>query len=74
MTALATSDLEEIKKWIQRGDGKTIAEKTGFHKNYVYNVLNGHHMNAEIICAAADIALERKARVLSKVEKIKQLQ
>lgn len=55
-------DLLQLKRHLNTGDIKRIAEKTGYSHNYVSRVLNPHdkRMNKKIITQALKIASEAK--------------
>lgn len=59
------TEIQKIKKELLRGDLKTIGAKTGFHRNYVGEVLSGKisltEYNYKIISAALEIIEERRA-------------
>lgn len=66
-------DLSEIKTWLQRGDIKAIAKLVGVDPSYASLVLSGKHVNHDVIHAALDKAIERKAAYSGKIERLKQL-
>lgn len=66
-------DLNEIKRWLKRGDRQMIANEVGVTPQYVSMVLGGHHPNHDVIERAIDKAIERKSAISSKMERLKQL-
>jgi predicted XRE-type DNA-binding protein len=76
MTAITDQiNLEEIKMWLEYGDQKAIAESLGIkNPERVSQVLGGHVKNFKILSACLDKAIERKAAILNRAERLKQLQ
>lgn len=66
-------DLKEVKRWLKRGDMQKMASSLGFTPQYVSLVLGGKHPNHEIIEMAIDKAIERKAAITSKMERLRQI-
>lgn len=75
MSDIKEIDLEEIKRWLIRGDHLKIEKKTGVNRSHICNILNGktRKVNFEVIDAAAEIAIERKSRVINKMDRLKQI-
>lgn len=56
-------DVEKIKKWLPRGYGKQIAEKTGRSLPFIYQVVSGGTYNDEVYKALLDLALLNKKEI-----------
>jgi hypothetical protein len=71
-----TLDLEEIKRWLEHGDMKRIADKLEIDKSYVSYTLAGkaRKPNLDIVNAAIEKAIERKSKILNGMSRLKQLQ
>lgn len=54
-------DLKKLKKLMEYGDGKKIADSTGYKHSYVNLVLNPNNdrYNSDIIIAAVDLVKNR---------------
>jgi hypothetical protein len=66
--------LEEIKKWLIRGDIQLIKESLDYTPEYIGDVLRGKKFNEKIIKAAFDIALERKAKCITQFDRLKKIE
>lgn len=66
-------DLEEIKRWLKRGDIKKIAKDEDVDPSYASRVLSGQFPNHAIISRALDKAIERKSAIMGKLERLKQI-
>lgn len=74
-------DLDEINKWLTRGDKQRIAKSLtskrnqakGLHQTYVSEVLRGWNYNEDVINEAIRIAIERKTTHLQGINQLKQL-
>lgn len=69
-------DLEEIKRWLQHGDMKWIADKLEIDRSHVSYTLagKGKKPNLAIIDTAIEKAIERKSKILNGMSRLKQLQ
>lgn len=74
MKTLTGVDLEEIKRWLEHGDQQEIADDAECDPSYVSRVLSGHAINHAVLDAALEKAIQRKAKILSKMDRLKQLQ
>jgi len=54
-------DLQRLKKYLQKGDHKTIAEKTGYDPSYVSLCLNPNNdrFNRAMVIAAIELIKDR---------------
>lgn len=58
---------EHLKSLLSHGDVTNIANKTGFCRGTIYNVLNGRSNNDQILSEIVKI-LENKVRIISKLQ------
>lgn len=72
MTKLEQELLKTISGQLRRGDIKTIAEKTGYTREYVGMVLNGERdlYNQNIVDAAVTLISTRNKGVSRQLEQI----
>ena len=66
-------DMEEINRWLQRGDKKKIAEELQVDYGWVTKVLAGKYVNYPIIEKAIALATERKARIMEGMAKLRSI-
>jgi hypothetical protein len=66
--------VEEINKWLWRGDKKKIATSLKYTPEYTCEVLAGRQYNEDIVDAAFEKAMERKEKHIRQTNRIKQLQ
>jgi predicted XRE-type DNA-binding protein len=66
--------LEEIKRWLKHGDQELIAGKLNVDASRVSQVLSGGSPNLEILEACIEKAIERKAKIVNGMSRLKQLQ
>lgn len=55
--------MDKVKKWLPRGYGKLIREKTGKSLAVIYAVVCGSSENEEVYNALVDLALENKKKI-----------
>lgn len=56
-------EIEKIKKWLPRGYGKVIRERTGKSVAFIYQVVCGGSYNDDVYKALLDLALENKREI-----------
>ena len=55
--------MDKVKKWLPRGYGKLIREKTGKSLAVIYAVVCGSSENEEVYNSLVDLALENKKKI-----------
>jgi hypothetical protein len=63
--------LDEINKWLKRGDKKAIAKDVNRTPEYVSDVLRNVHYNEDIIENATKRALKRKDQTVNFLNQFK---
>lgn len=70
---MKNEDIKKIKKWLPRGYGKVVQEKTGFSLAFIYQVVSGSTENDEVYNALLEVALENKKKIEERTKLISTL-
>lgn len=67
-------DFAEIKRWLEKEDRRALEKDHHISRKHLGVILSGKKRNMDVIRAAADLAAQRKARVVSGMTRLKQIE